>query len=428
MRDRGYNIVFSALMIFLLLLIVSLSFIPKTEEKILFSPNERLAPIDVSVTINSNNAPVITDYYPVGLSFDASGDDDLYFNVTFGDLDGDSLSVEWFVDDNSIRAVIDDDGFDEFNFNFGCDVSGDRVIRVEVSDGQDSDSVIWNINLALVACGDPPGDDPPPGGGGPGPDGDDKIRNFTLSRELVEVGILQNSSKRESVVITNNGDLLLKFDLSLVGLNDLLELNVNNFSLSPNDFQVVDINVDVSDDESPGVKTASLVIKSGSINKYVNFIIEVISNGALFDLKSELVNSVLTKEDVITAVITMTDISNLGEVDVVLEYFIKDFENNETKLGEENLIVNGNLEIERTFEVPEELELGNYVFYAKLNYQGNFATSSDTFKLTNIGFFYRLIVYLILIVILILIILLVFYALKKRKENSLARSVGTKTM
>jgi len=150
MNEKFFKILFFSLLVLLVSFIVSLQFIPKG---VRYSPEANFAPFDSNVNIQNNHAPTITDFNPSELTFSANGDENLYFNVSFEDSDFNTLNVSWYVDDNLIQQIEDSgDGFDEFNFNFGCDTSGNRDVRVEVNDGFAVDSVSWNVDLQLVSC------------------------------------------------------------------------------------------------------------------------------------------------------------------------------------------------------------------------------------------------------------------------------------
>lgn len=120
-----------------------------------------------SLTVtNENRAPNITSYFPINLSFNADGDDGLYFNVSEYDPDGTLPDVYWYVDD--ILEEYDSGGglTDEFSYIFGCGISGTHSIKVIITDGEINDSVQWNVSVGLVACS--PGVSPGVGGGGGG--------------------------------------------------------------------------------------------------------------------------------------------------------------------------------------------------------------------------------------------------------------------
>lgn len=120
-----------------------------------------------SLTVTSQNrAPNITNYYPANLTFNASGDDLLYFNITESDADGTLPDVYWYADD--VLKEYDTGGslIDDFFYTFGCGVSGTHFIKAFVTDGELNNSIQWNISVSAVAC--PVGVSPGVGGGGRG--------------------------------------------------------------------------------------------------------------------------------------------------------------------------------------------------------------------------------------------------------------------
>ncbi len=116
-----------------------------------------------SLTItNENRPPNITLHYPENLSFNVLGTRELYFNITDKDPDGTIPDTYWYVDDNFIEYDAMS-SFDEFVYAFGCGVSGNHNVRVDVTDGLLNDSIEWEIDVGLVSCPSPPA-----GGGGGG--------------------------------------------------------------------------------------------------------------------------------------------------------------------------------------------------------------------------------------------------------------------
>jgi hypothetical protein len=115
-----------------------------------------------SLTVtDENRAPTITSYYPVNLTLSVSGTGSLYFNISEYDPDGTIPDAYWYVD--GVFADYDSGSLvDEFVYTFGCDVSGTKTVKAEITDGLLNDSVEWTIDVDLVACPVPG----VPGGGG----------------------------------------------------------------------------------------------------------------------------------------------------------------------------------------------------------------------------------------------------------------------
>jgi len=108
--------------------------------------------IDFSLTItDENRAPTITSYYPLNESLNVSGTDRLYFNITKYDPDGTIPDAYWYVD-NVLREYDSGSSTDEFSYSFGCGISGDHVIKVEITDGLENDSIEWNVSVSYVEC------------------------------------------------------------------------------------------------------------------------------------------------------------------------------------------------------------------------------------------------------------------------------------
>jgi len=118
-----------------------------------------------SLTVtDENRAPTITDYYPSNLSLNGGGTDNFYFNITEYDPDGTLPDVYWYI--NNIFIEYDSGSLvDEFTYSFGCDVSGNYVVKSEITDGLLNDSIKWDVVVSRVLC--PVGGAGGGGGGGP---------------------------------------------------------------------------------------------------------------------------------------------------------------------------------------------------------------------------------------------------------------------
>lgn len=116
-----------------------------------------------SLTVtDENRAPSIIDYYPDDLSLNVSGTDNLYFNISEYDPDGTFPDAYWYV--GGILQDYDSGSLiDEFNYSFGCGLSGEYITKAEITDGLLNDSLEWTLNVTYVAC---PAVLPPEGVGG----------------------------------------------------------------------------------------------------------------------------------------------------------------------------------------------------------------------------------------------------------------------
>ena len=194
-----------------------------------------------SLTItDENRAPTITNYYPVNLSFSASGTSDLYFNISKYDPDGTIPDAYWYVDGVFIEY---DSGnsTDEFIHNFGCDVSGAHAIKVEITDGLLNDSITWNIGVQQVACTTPPSG----GGGGGGGGGISCTEEWACEsweicqgiEKLLKLGILSGEDYR--IVLEQCFEIGLSNEFCGAQIRNCSDLNgCNTKYFKPAEFQI----------------------------------------------------------------------------------------------------------------------------------------------------------------------------------------------
>jgi hypothetical protein len=118
-----------------------------------------------SLTITDiNRAPTIISHYPINLSLNVSGTENLYFNITSYDPDATIPDAYWYVDNNLVKY--DSQNItSHFNYVFGCSIGGLHKVSVNITDGLLWDSLTWNVSVKSVAC---PSGTPGGGGGGGG--------------------------------------------------------------------------------------------------------------------------------------------------------------------------------------------------------------------------------------------------------------------
>ncbi len=119
-------------------------------------------------TISSDNRnPKIVNVSPSNNTINFVGLKQYFFDVNFSDEDGDPLSVKWLVDNKEIQSNLyyEEDKYnfsDNFNYSFGCGVSGLHFIKTIVSDGGNNNPFYtWNVSVQEIPC-----EKPSSGGGG----------------------------------------------------------------------------------------------------------------------------------------------------------------------------------------------------------------------------------------------------------------------
>ena len=255
------------------------------------------------------------------------------------------------------------------------------------------------------------------GGGSSGAGGGSQIfvPDFSIDEDLISVKIKQGETKDQFLVITNEDNIVLNFVVELKGLEDFVSIAESSFSLDPGKSKSIILSFFVDEDAEINIHTGNILVKTFGVEKKVSVVLEIVEKSSLFDLEIRLLFDVLSKSEKLDSVIRITDVAGRGEVSVLLEYFIKDFDDFEIKLTEETIEVDGILEIERKFSIPDILDVGEYVFYVKLTQEDNVVVSSQSFILKEKIFFYRDIVPFL--VFLILLFLVLFFLFKKRKRR-----------
>jgi hypothetical protein len=121
-----------------------------------------------SLTVTAENRPPrIESFSPSTLSFNASGGDTLFFNISEIDPDGTYPDARWYVS-GGLRETDTNSLNDTFSYKFGCGVTGEKIVGVNVSDGELSDYLEWTVNVSYVACEPQQSPDDDGGGGGGG--------------------------------------------------------------------------------------------------------------------------------------------------------------------------------------------------------------------------------------------------------------------
>jgi len=259
------------------------------------------------------------------------------------------------------------------------------------------------------------GGDDTGGGGGGGGGSQIFVPDFSVSEDLISVEIKQGESEDRVLVITNEDNIVLNFVVELEGLEDFVSLSESSFSLDPGESKFVGLSFFADENAEINIYTGNILVKTLDVEKKVSVVLVIIGKDSLFDLEIRLLSDVLSKSEKLDSIIRITDVAGRGKVSVLLEYFIKDFDDFEIKLAEETIEVDGILEIERKFFIPDILDAGEYVFYVRLIQDDNVAVSSQPFVLKEEVFFYRN--FIIFIVFLILLILVLLYLYKKRKRR-----------
>src|SRR3989344_3590415 len=219
---------------------------------------------------------------------------------------------------------------------------------------------------AAAAAEAPSGD----AGGGAGPE----RRSFEVIPSSFRIELLPGQTKVQEMSIRNTGSQPLEFSIKNDDLQDLVLLNIYEFSLANyNDEQMIKVAFTGSKE---GLFEGDITVVAGSLAKTVPLAINV-SKKPLFDIKTDVLTKEVGKGEPVKASIAMLNFGELP-VDVYLNYSIKD-EGGEIIEGKYEMIaVPLNRIVERELPAPD-ME-GGYFFHAEIYYGDERAESEDSFR------------------------------------------------
>lgn len=209
------------------------------------------------------------------------------------------------------------------------------------------------------------------------------IGDFDVDTIFLKVSLIENKDQIRTIKITNNNQAK-SFSISSNFFSDKLSLGEDHFSLGPNEVKFLEIEFNPGNN-SAGAYLDELEIASNGYSKRIPILMEIQSQEIFFDSNINLFpkGDSFVQGETITSEIRIADIANMGEKSVKLNYFIKDFKGNTLVSESEDLIVDKNLEISKSLQLPEDINSGNYLVGVVLIQGASVGTSSAFFVVVD---------------------------------------------
>lgn len=276
--------------------------------------------------------------------------------------------------------------------------------------------LIFNVTgFSIYSAEETPVETTPSGGGG----GSKIASSFTLDKSHVSVSINPGQVKTEKITIKNTGNKVANFAIDNQFKN-FVTIEENTITLNPQESKTISLNIIVNTEVIPNIYLGKVNIISGSAKQEILISVEVESAGALLDVRAEInknYKKVLPGESILTE-ISLFNLGSPGRKDIEMEYIIKDYDGNEIAKATEFLAIETQLTFLKEIHIPENIAEGNYVFYAKVIYEGKIASGSDNFEIISSKITQREKIYIFIIIILCVILgLVIYYLMLKRKEK-----------
>jgi heme exporter protein D len=209
-------------------------------------------------------------------------------------------------------------------------------------------------------------------------------KSFDTDVIFLKVGVIENGTSIHEVTIENFDSEAKYFRINPMGLADFVNISEREVRIEGKESRKISL-VFCCNKNIPGVYIGKLVISSGTESRDIPIIFEVQSRDVFFDSNINLFPSGgdISVDQTLNSEIKIFDLAGLGENRINLSYSVKNFNGKTILSGEESLIIDGKLDYSRSINLPEDSELGEYVFIAVIQYGDSFGTSSATFRVVE---------------------------------------------
>ena len=206
--------------------------------------------------------------------------------------------------------------------------------------------------------------------------------NFTVSPDSIQEKVTLGASVTRTITIKNTGNTFLIFNLSIATVNDFISLSESSFVLAPGQEKIIDANIT---GKTFGSYLGEIQVTAGNITKSISVVIDVVSQQVLFDVKIDIPLAYKEVEagGELKAQITLLNIGPPRKVDVTPTYMIKDKQGRVIYEASEKFSVEKQTSYVKSFNIPKDLQPGDYLAIVELRYANSFAASSELFKVVQ---------------------------------------------
>ncbi len=296
------------------------------------------------------------------------------------------------------------------------------AICTEVS--YSSGTFVFNVTyFSNYSAGETPSEagETPSGGGGGGA----RIA-FVIDKNQISVSMNPGQVKEERITITNTGSDIINIKIDNL-FTDFIAKGEDTITLNPGESKKIPFYIVARVDTVPDLYLGKITISSGSVKKEVLIAVEVESKGILLDVRAEILDGykkVLPGENILAEMRLFNLGGPEGRKDVLIEYMIRDYDNNTITIETESLAIQTQASFVKAIDIPEKTKTGNYVLYVRAIYNGYVASSSDNFEVVSSKATQREKVYIVIIIILSIILALTIYLIIVHREKMHGKIFG----
>lgn len=209
--------------------------------------------------------------------------------------------------------------------------------------------------------------------------------SFDVGSLLLKVSLTQGKVASKSVTITSQEEGT--FELTAVGIKGV-SIRESSFSLQPGKTKTIEVIFDATNLE-PGVYVGSIKVVSAHETSTIPVILEVDSEDVFFkgtlDVPPQY--NKISPGDKLLAQFKIFDLTSggtsdgLGTSHVDVEYLIYTVDGNVIVSDSEDIIVDRQAQLTKTFSFPKDVKKGDYILAAIIKYKNSVSVSTNTFSI-----------------------------------------------
>jgi len=265
------------------------------------------------------------------------------------------------------------------------------------------------------------------GGGVKKPSVKEEVYDFVVDQALIKVTSKVGETFKKTVSITNPNDVPLRFGIS-TNLDELVFISEGDFEIPARSEKTFSLTFVATEDVKPDVYAGKIFISTQYGKKEIPIIYEVRTKKALFDVSLNIPAKykILDQGDDLFFQVTVFNLGEIGKVDVLLEYEIKDFEGRIITAFSETVAVETQASFSKVIKLPKDIKRGDYVILARAKYGLTVATASDLFSVGRVKEIFVQYYIAVGIFVIIILLIVIIYILKRKRLKKVISSQNKK--
>jgi len=211
------------------------------------------------------------------------------------------------------------------------------------------------------------------------------IKVLAIDQKLFNVQVKKGDQFKQTIRIKNTANYPIEVNLEEQdNLEDIIGFGESRFKINPLEEKGIEILINTGSGILPGIYIGEIYAHYNDITEKIQAVIEVESVKTLFDVALDIpldYKKILPgKEFRIQA--TIFDISGLSS-DVNIEFFIRNSKGNNIIRESQVVRVQNQATFTKTFLIPEDTPLGEYIVGAVVKYKDSVGTATKRFDVIN---------------------------------------------